>query len=113
MPNDNHYLMCMNQCIGRIMKYSHEGRSAFMASLETQDAVVWNLALIGAAVKRLSKDARKTHPEVDWGHIIGMFADLMENPWDYDREKVWECCEHELPELRHELRGILVSRHVK
>ncbi len=113
MADDDHYLMYMNQCIGRVMKFVEEGRTYFMGSLMVQDAAVWNLVLIGAAARRLSEETREHHPEIDWDHINELMSEVQAHPWEYDRDKVWCCIEEKLPEIRHELRGILVSRHMK
>ena len=110
---DRHYLVCMSQCINRALKYAEGGRSTFLGSLMAQDAVIWNLALIGKAAGQVSDEEKNTHPEVDWGCIKEFCADLLGNPWDYDRDRLWRCIEQELPVLQHDLRGILVASHLK
>ena len=42
------------------------------ANLEKQAAIFYFLIIIGEATKRLSKDFRKTHPEIDWQGMAGM-----------------------------------------
>ena len=113
MEEERHYLVHMSQSVGRILKYAEGGRSDFLASVLVQHAVMWNLALIANAVKRVSAEQRGLHPEVDWHHLSDLCAGLMHDPWEYQPEKVWQCIEDELPRWRHELRGILVASHLK
>jgi len=44
----------------------------FEKDLKTQDAVIRNLEVIGEAVKLLSEEFKRKHPEVPWKHMAGM-----------------------------------------
>ena len=51
------------------------------ANLEKQAAIFYFLIIIGEATKRLSKDFRKTHPEIDWQGMAGM-RDILAHQYD-------------------------------
>ncbi|MCX6349563.1 MAG: DUF86 domain-containing protein, partial [Candidatus Aureabacteria bacterium] len=42
------------------------GRDIFMQSSEKQDAVIRNFEIVGEAVKRISLDLTRLHPEIPW-----------------------------------------------
>jgi len=44
----------------------------FIMNEEKMDAVIFNLEQIGETVKKLSKEYKKEHPEVDWLNIAGL-----------------------------------------
>lgn len=47
-------------------------REQFLEDFKTQSAVLYQLIVIGEAVKRLSFELRQNHPEIPWAPIAGM-----------------------------------------
>ncbi len=45
---------------------------AFQADVRTQLAVLYELIVLGEAVKRLSPEFRERHPDVPWRNMAGM-----------------------------------------
>ncbi len=113
MEDDRHYLVLMNQCIVHIEEFTKKGRPAFMESMAIRHAVLWNLELLSVAARRLSKQEKEEHPQVDWDHLCNLSRQVIGNPWEVDEQKVWECVENETPALMHQIREILISRLVK
>ena len=74
-------------------------RRQFDASRLHQNAVVKALEIIGEAAGRISEEARKAHPEIPWGEIIGMRNRLVHGYFEVDWEKVWDTVRHDLPPL--------------
>jgi uncharacterized protein with HEPN domain len=55
---------------------------------KTQSAVLHQLLVIGEAVKRLSQDFRRDHPEIPFALIAGMRDKLIHEYDDVDLEEV-------------------------
>lgn len=56
--------------------------AAFQADVRTQLAVLYELTVLGEAVKRLSQEFRDRHPDIPWRNMAGMRDKLIH---DYDR----------------------------
>jgi uncharacterized protein with HEPN domain len=54
-----------------------------------QDAVIRNLEVIGEAVKNLSSDFRRLHPEIPWRSITALRNVLIHEYFGVDLEIVW------------------------
>ena len=71
-PRDERFFLeDIRTAIDRIAQYASGGRDHFMATTETQDAIIRNLEIIGEASKRLSPETRDRAPEVPWTAIAG------------------------------------------
>ena len=70
---DKEFLLDIQEAIRRIELYI-EGLDYqdFSEKIETQDAVVRNLEIIGEAVKNISSNLKEKHKEVQWREIAGM-----------------------------------------
>jgi len=62
--NERFFLEDVHSAIDRIAQYASRGREHFMATTETQDAIVRNLEIIGEASKRISPETRGRAPEI-------------------------------------------------
>ena len=73
MSRDSATLVDLIQAARRILRFTRGvNRSAFDADVEKQSAVVYQFAVLGEAVKRLSAEFRAQHPGVPWQDIAGM-----------------------------------------
>jgi uncharacterized protein with HEPN domain len=71
----------------------------FRQDAKTQSAVLYQLTILGEAVKRVSDPFREQHPEVPWRKMSGTRDRVVHA---YDRvslDTVWEVLQHDLPEL--------------
>lgn len=82
-------------------------KAAFLDDAKTQSAIVYQLLIIGEAVKRLSQDCRRQHPEIPWTAIAGMRDNLIHNYDDVDLDEVWQTAERDIPELLTRLEPLL------
>lgn len=59
---------------GRLVAEFVQGldRSAFNLDWKTRSAVLYQLTVIGEAVKRVSMEFREQHPEIPWALMAGM-----------------------------------------
>jgi uncharacterized protein with HEPN domain len=97
------YLFHAIDAVDAILRYTAEGRGAFLADAKTQDAVIRNIEVVGEVVKALSDDTRALDPAVPWRQIEGMRDKLIREYLGVDTTLVWDVVEHELPLLRRRL----------
>jgi uncharacterized protein with HEPN domain len=81
----------------------------FLQDEKTFDAVVRNLEVIGEAVKHLSDDFRRQHPDTDWRAIAGVRDILTHAYFALDLEVLWNVVQVEVPQLLISVQEILGS----
>jgi uncharacterized protein with HEPN domain len=81
--------------------------SAFQADLRTQLAVLYELTVLGEAVKRLSPEFRESHPEVPWRNIAGMRDKLVHDYDGINLKRVWEAVQISIPNLLNQIKPLL------
>ncbi len=64
-----------------------------------QDAVAYQIQIIGEAATRVSEQFREAHPEVPWSMIIGMRHRIVHNYRDLRRDILWSTARNDLPDL--------------
>ena len=60
------YLAQILERVERILSFTRDGESVFLANPLIQDAVIRNLEVIGEAAKRVPNEFRETHPSIPW-----------------------------------------------
>ena len=78
---------------------SNMDKEAFFEDYKCQLAVIRCLEVMGEAVKRLSKDIQKEHPEIPWTSIAGMRDILIHAYNKVDLEEVWNTIKQDIPML--------------
>jgi uncharacterized protein with HEPN domain len=78
-------------------------KSRHRSDLETdmllRSAVLYQVAVIGEATKRLSREFREAHAEAPWRQIAGM-RDVLIHGYDIvDLDTVWHVVSQSVPEL--------------
>ena len=106
--DDSIYLRHILDAINAIEEYLRGvNRKQFKATRLIQDGTIREIEVIGQAVKYLSKDIRKSYPEVPWQDIAGMRDKLIHGYFGVDIEKVWDTAKEDLPTLKKQVIGIL------
>ncbi|NEQ44669.1 MAG: DUF86 domain-containing protein [Leptolyngbya sp. SIOISBB] len=82
----------------------------FATDLKTQSAVLYQIAVVGEAVKRLSPEFRSQHSAIDWRAIAGMRDKLIHDYGNVDIKRVWATLQTSLPQLLNDLEPLLPSR---
>ena len=84
--------------------------SAFLDDLKTQSAILHQLMVLGAAVKRLSAEFRTRHSEAPWNLIAGMRDKLIHGYDIVDLGQVWQTATKDVPELLFMMEAFLPSQ---
>jgi uncharacterized protein with HEPN domain len=74
-------------------------QSEFEADRKTQSAVLYQIAILGEAVKRLSPELRQQSPDVPWGAMAGMRDKLIHDYEGVDVTRVWLTLQSSIPSL--------------
>jgi uncharacterized protein with HEPN domain len=89
--------------IGRIEAYSVSSYEDFLSDPKTQDAILYNLIIIGEAANLVSDAFQEKHPTVPWSSMIGTRNIIIHG---YDQVKlqiVWEILKRDLEPLKLEI----------
>jgi uncharacterized protein with HEPN domain len=64
-----------------------------------QDAILWQLTIVGEAAKRVSTEFRASHPAVPWRLVAG-FRDVVVHDYSrVDLQEVWRIIAEDIPVL--------------
>ena len=74
-------------------------RAAFDADPKTQSAVLYQLSIIGEAVKQLSDEWRAQHPAIPWTQISRMRDHLIHRYFNVDLDTIWTTATRDVPTL--------------
>lgn len=80
---------------------------AFLADDQTQSAIVFQLRIIGEAVKRLSPEVRSQLSEIPWSLIARMRDSLIHRYDGIDLDGVWKSSNEDIPTLLIALEPLL------
>ena len=78
-------------------------KDAFLDDVKTQSAVLYQLLVVGEAVKRLSREFRKQHDHIPWSLIAGMRDHLIHAYDTVDWEEVWSTVSRDIPDLLQQI----------
>jgi uncharacterized protein with HEPN domain len=102
------YLRHILDAINIIEEYLQDvDESRFKATRLLQDGTIRQIEIIGEAVRHISKDLRRTYPEIPWLDVAGMRDKLIHDYFGVDLEKVWDTAQEDLPALKQQVLGIL------
>lgn len=74
-------------------------QSSFLEDKRTHLAVLYEIAIIGEIVKRLSPEFRQNYPEIPWKQMAGMRDKLVHDYNKVDLNLTWEVTQSSIPEL--------------
>src|SRR6266498_5482685 len=102
------YLRHILDAISTIEEYLQSvDENQFNSTRLLQDGVIRQIEIVGEAVRHISKDIRKTYPEIPWQDVAGMRDKLIHDYFGVDIEKVWLTTQEDLPGLKEQVVGIL------
>jgi uncharacterized protein with HEPN domain len=82
-------------------------KEAFLDDIKTQSSVLYQLAVVGEAVKRLSQEFRAQHPGIPWSLIAGMRDHLIHGYDIVDWDEVWNTATKDVPDLLAKIEPLL------
>jgi len=108
MKRDEITLLDITQAAQRVISFTQGmTKEEFLADIKTQSAVLYQLLVIGEAVKRLSREFRAQHPYIPWSLIAGMRDHLIHGYDAIDWDEVWRTAIKDVPELLSNVEPLL------
>ena len=86
-----------------IEAYTSRGRAAFDTDSAVQDAILYQIVVLGEAAKavvRADADLANDLSEVEWSLLAKMRDRVAHRYWETDRELVWATATKDIPELK-------------
>ena len=82
-------------------------KDAFLDDWKTRSAVLYQLTVIGEAVKRLSAEFRVAHPQIPWTLMAGMRDHLIHAYDLVDWDEVWKTGTKDIPDLLEKIAQLI------
>lgn len=82
-------------------------KDSFIHDWKTRSAVLYQLTVIGEAVKRLSREFRAKYPEIPWTLIAGMRDNLIHGYDLIDWDEVWKTSTADVPDLLDKMKSYI------
>ncbi len=105
--NDKKKLRDIVDAIEAIEAYSVSSYDEFLADTKTQDAILYNLIIIGEAANQISNEFQERHHTIPWSSMIGTRNIIIHG---YDQVKlqiVWKILQRDLETLKSEIAKVL------
>jgi len=104
---DKEFLLDIQEAIRRIELYIKGlNYQDFLQKIETQDAVVRNLEIIGEAVKNISSNLKGKYRDIQWREIAGMRDKIIHFYFGVNWDIVWQTVKDKLPQLKEKVENI-------
>lgn len=107
MTKTEKYLHDIINAIGTIESYQVFSFDEFAEDTKTQDAIMYNLIIMGEAANQLPREFQNQHPEIPWSAIIGTRHVIVHG---YDQVKsqiVWDIVQKDLIPLKENIQKII------
>lgn len=93
----------LSDIVDAIETYSVSSYDEFLADTKTQDAILYNLIIIGEAANQISEDFQEQYNTIPWSSMIGTRNIIVHG---YDQVKlqiVWKILQRDLESLKSEV----------
>lgn len=97
----------MLRAITAIEAYAPTSYDIFLKDDKAQDAIMFNLVVLGEAAYKIEKDFKDIHPEIPWSSIIGTRNVIVHG---YDQVRlpiVWEIIKNDLEDLKSAIQSTI------
>lgn len=105
--NDKKRLRDIVDAIETIEAYSVSSYDEFLADAKNQDAILYNLIIIGEAANQISDEFQERYSAIPWSSMIGTRNIIVHG---YDQVKlqiVWKILQRDLGTLKSEIVKVL------
>lgn len=109
MRSDRERLMDIQEAIIKVKKYSLIDKDSFLDDDLIHTYILYNLQVIGEAVKSLSEDLKSGYDYISWQDITDFRNLLVHEYFRVDLEIVWLIVQQEIPILESQINEILAS----
>ena len=108
MNRDSVTLLQIADSAQLIVVFSQDlGIQGFAENLLTRSAVLYQFAVLGEAVKRLSEEFRNSHSAIFWSEIAGMRDRLIHGYDAVNMERVWDAVKNDVPAVLQYIEPLL------
>ena len=107
MKNTATLLQDMLDAITTIDSYAIASHEEFLKYEKTQDAVMYNLLLIGEAAHKVPREFQEMHPEIPWSSFIGTKNVILHGDDPVKLQIVWDIILEKLYPLKMTLYQLL------
>lgn len=102
------YLRDILQASERILSYTHElTEEQFSVNSQIIDAVLFNLFVIGEAVRNIPDEVRQKYAEVEWRQINALRNFIAHVYFGINIKTIWGIVETNVPRLKVDIERIL------
>lgn len=109
-PRDSAALLDITKAAQLALEFVAEmSPQAFEADRKTQSAVLYQIAILGEAVKRLSPEFRSQYSDIPWSAMAGMRDKLIHDYEGVDVERVWLTLQSSIPILLQSILSLLAD----
>jgi uncharacterized protein with HEPN domain len=93
--------------IKAIDSYSVSSYDEFIADTKTQDAILYNLIIIGEAANQISDQYQEKHQTIPWSSMIGTRNIIVHGYNQVKLQIVWEILQRDLESLKEKISSVL------
>jgi uncharacterized protein with HEPN domain len=99
-------LVDMRDALADIRALTADNEESFKSDRSAQQAVAYNLAVLGEAARALSSELRERHPEVPWRDVIAQRNVVVHEYHRLDLDSLWATATKDVPRLQEQLADI-------
>ena len=96
----------MRAALADIRTLTNRGKDSFEADRTAQQAVAYNLAVLGEAARALSQELRDRYSDVPWHDLIAQRNVVVHAYHSLDVGSLWTTAKEDIPQLDERLSAI-------
>ena len=94
--------------ISRVEGYTHDAKKEeFLENLMMQDAVMYQIEIVGEASNGISEEFRETHASLPWLQMRAIRNKIVHDYRGINLHIIWDTVKNDLPLLKEQVRSLL------